>query len=1334
MLDFLRIASKPSKNGVTEIYPKFFIDVTPSTDLMIRGNDFYAIWNEESGLWSTMENIALYLIDKEIDAYVKEHEHEIDGVIKVLHMRDTENGMIDKWHKFVQKQCRDNYHQLDTQIIFSDQKTVKGDFASKKLPYSLRDGSVANYDELIGTLYSPTERRKIEWAIGAVIKGDSKTIQKFLVLYGPGGTGKSTIINIIEKLFEGYYCVFDAKALGSNSNAFALEAFKGNPLVAIQHDGDLSRIEDNTRLNSVVSHENMMVNEKFKGQYSSRFNCFLFMGTNSPVKITDAKSGIIRRLIDVAPTGNLVSKVRYEEIQRMITFELGAIAKHCLDVYEDDPGLYDDYIPTSMISASNDFYNYILEYFEEFKANDGVSLSVAWTSYQKFCDDVKITPVKRRIFQEELKNYFAKFEERAYTKDDVRVRNYYSGFLTDKFDYKVPEQRAKIKKIPKLLSLNCTKSIFDDLYSDYPAQLATNDERERPMLPWDQVSTTLKDIDTSKVHYILVPESDNLIFLDFDLKDEKGNKSLERNLAAAAEWPSTYAELSKGGAGVHLYYIYDGDMSLLSNIVSEGIEIKKCKGKSAIRRRVSLCNDLPISHIDTGLPLREVKPVIKDAEIKTEQGLVKLIIRNLNKECCESTKQSIEFVDKILNECYEKGLKYDVSKFRHALMNFADASTHHSEYCKKIVRNMKFRSEDYSGNEIDDNDEPLVFFDVEVFPNLLVVCWKYDGEDNVHVMINPSSESVKQLCEKRLVGFNCRKYDVHILMAAILGFDNEAIYRVSKAIINGEKDCFFTNAYDICYTDIYDFSSEKKSLKKFEIELKIHHQELGLKWDEPVSEDLWETVADYCKNDVVATEAVFHARKADFLARQILADVAGMNVNSTTNSLTTRIIFGKNREPQSQFNYYNLAEDPRFAGYEFDPFRKKSFYRGEEIGEGGYVYAEPGMYYNVTTFDVASMHPHSVIALNLFGDEYTGRFKELLDVRLAIKHKDFESARKMLGGALAKYLNDEKDAKALSTALKIAINSVYGLTSASFPNPFKDPRNIDNIVAKRGELFMINLKHEVQDRGFRVVHIKTDSIKVENPTPELARFIYDYGKSYGYTFEVETEFEKLCLVNDAVYIAKEKSGVWNSMKWIGQHGWEEEHHSEWEATGAQFKHPYVFKYLFSKEPITFDDLCETKNVKSALYLDMNEGYPDVSKYDKMLDKLRRSFIKEYCGTGVYTVDDFDHGSDYEKFPDYLNERDQLRREIAKGHNYIFVGRTGQFCPIRNGCGGGLLLRENGDDFASVGGAKDYRWLESETVKDLHMEDCIDELYFRRLVDDAIESLAKFGDVDSFLDD
>ncbi|MCM1578800.1 MAG: DUF5906 domain-containing protein, partial [Ruminococcus sp.] len=382
MSDFFIISTRPAKGGITEIYPRFIVG--RSSDLMIRGGDFYAVWIEERGLWSTDEQDALRLIDAALDIYARENKSRFESSIRVLHMWDAESGMIDRWHKYCQRQLRDNFHMLDEKLIFSDTAVRKEDYASKRLPYPLTPCEIPAYERLMSVLYSPEERKKIEWAIGAIVSGDSKTLQKFLVLYGAAGTGKSTVLGIIEQLFAGYYSVFDAKALGSSNNAFALESFKSNPLVAIEHDGDLSRIEDNTRLNSLVSHEMMTVNEKFRSAYANKFKAFLFMGTNKPVKITDAKSGLIRRLIDVTPSGNKLPGKEYQKVMRQIPFELGGIASHCLNVYQSDPSAYDSYVPTAMLGASNDFYNFVLDSYFAFKEENGVTMSRAWEMYKHY--------------------------------------------------------------------------------------------------------------------------------------------------------------------------------------------------------------------------------------------------------------------------------------------------------------------------------------------------------------------------------------------------------------------------------------------------------------------------------------------------------------------------------------------------------------------------------------------------------------------------------------------------------------------------------------------------------------------------------------------------------------------------------------------------------------------------------------------------------------------------------------------------------------------------------------------------------------------------------------
>ena len=408
-----------------------------------------------------------------------------------------------------------------------------------------------------------------------------------------------------------------------------------------------------------------------------------------------------------------------------------------------------------------------------------------------------------------------------------------------------------------------------------------------------------------------------------------------------------------------------------------------------------------------------------------------------------------------------------------------------------------------------------------------------------------------------------------------------------------------------------------------------------------------------------------------------------------------------------------------FPGYEFvyDPADKSyhNMYRGTDVGMGGYIRSWPGIYGNVALLDISSLHPSSIRAMNCFG-EYTKNFTDILDARIAIKHGDYESARNMLDGRLAKYLDDESQAKDLAQALKIAINSVYGLTAAKFDNPFRDIRNKNNIVALRGALFMRTLQDEVESRGFKIVAIKTDSIKIADATIEIINFCMDFAKKYGYTFEHEATYDRMCQVNDADYIARYKDPKWcmESYGYIPDDN--RKHGDEWTVTGAKFAVPYVFKTLFSKEEIVFDDLCETKSVKTAIYLDMNERLPDVSIHEKELKKAEDKYKKGQLSDVMF-----------ESICAELNEK------ISDGHDYHFVGKVGRFCPIKPGCGGGLLLAQRNGKFDSVNGAKDYRWLESELIQGTG-EDIIDRSYYDNLVTDAVHTIAAYGDFEWLVSD
>lgn len=1259
-MDFYRICTKETK-GATEIYPDFVVG--RSKDLMVRGRSFYAIWDEERGLWSTDEYDVQRLVDQELREYAEKVKDETGLACNVRYLSSFGSNGWSQFRKYLQN-ISDNSHQLDNNLTFANEEVKKSDYVSRRLSYPLAEGDCSAWDELVGTLYSAEERAKIEWAIGAVVSGDSKRLQKFLVFHGPGGTGKSTIMQIMEQLFEGYVTTFEAKALGSNNNSFSTESFRNNPLVAIQHDGDLSTINDNTKLNSIISHENMAMNEKYKPSYTSRVNAFLFMGTNKPVKISDAKSGIIRRLIDVHPTGVIIPANHYHTLMSRIDFELGAIAYHCLEVYRSmGKNYYNAYRPIEMMLQTDVFFNFIEYNFDVFKDQDGVSLKQAYAFYKEFCADTGIEKILPQYqVREELRNYFDNFQDRV-TVGGVIYRSYYTGFNADKFKAPVTDDAKTFS-----LVLDEHESLFNEVAAGWPAQLGKPGPSDQwiPSRPWVKVDTTLSQVDTSKLHYVRVPE--NHIVIDFDLRDSSGRKSLDLNLAAASEFPPTYAELSQGGNGVHLHYTYTGGFpGDLSQSYQEGIEVKTLLGEASLRRRLTKCNNVPIAEINTGLPLKE-KKVLPANTIQSEKGLRELILRNLRKEIWPGTKPSIDFIKKILDDAYASGLEYDVSDMQGRLVAFANNSTNQAMTCLKIVQQMKLTGDEAAkaqtveefmaaGSKVPEAfDGRLVFFDVEVYPNLFVVCWKFDGDPNIVRMINPSPQEVEGLFKMKLVGFNNRRYDNHILYARFLGYSNEQLYQLSQKIISGVVGVMFGEAYSISYADIYDYSSKKQGLKKFQIELKLRHLELDIPWDQPVPPELVDKVVEYCCNDVESTEKVHHSRAQDFVARQILADLSGLTANDTTQKHTARIIFGSDRNPQASFIYTQLSND--FPGYEF--IQGKSTYRGEEVGEGGYVYAEPGMYESVALLDVASMHPTSIEQLNLFGPEYTPRFAALKAARMAIKHRNFDVARQMLGGKLAPFLDDEAVADDLAYALKIVINIVYGLTSAKFDNPFRDPRNKDNIVAKRGALFMIDLKHEVQERGFQVVHIKTDSIKIPDATPEIIDFVVAYGKKYGYDFEHEGTYEKFCLVNDAVYIAY-KDG-------------------KWDAVGAQFQHPYVYKTLFTKEDVEWDDICETKQVtQGSMYLDFEATKP-----------------------------------------------------MHMAGNYMqFVGRTGRFVPVTEKSMGGVLYRVKDDKRYAVTGTKGYLWLEAEMAKSLGSKVELDMGYFDKLVEDAVKTINKFGDFNTF---
>jgi len=1159
-MDFIRVAYKEDKDGTRTWYPA--LQAIESQDLVVRGGQFAAIWDESKGLYNRKTSHLAQIIDRD---FLKMLEGKMRPGDKVSKVREIDSGIFNKLTALI-RNIGDMGPELDMKIVFADQTPTREDAATFKMGYSLTDAPRPAWDELCTVLYGDQERIKFEYAIGSILAGASLYLQKMYVFFGDPGTGKSTIMDIIELIFAGHTGSFRAMDLGDASKQFSLEPFKLNPLVGVDQDTDMSKIEINHLLNQIIAHDKININAKGKSLFEIIPRALLFVGTNKPVKITDSKSGLYRRVVDIHPTGTTFPEEEYKRLTKAATFELGAIAQHCLNVFNElGPTYMTSYRPTDMMYRTNDIFNFIQD--NRLVLERGVTLKQVWGMWEQWCSETDTrNHYKQFQFRDALKDYYEEYHEQKMI-DGERHRSWYIGLkLVEQFNWKALNPKTEAG----WLAMKEQPSRFEELMADQKAQYSQDNSVHPLKQSWDKTTTTLKDIDTSKEHFVKVPEEH--IVIDFDLKDADGNKSLAACLEAAASWPPTYAEPSRSGMGLHLHYSFEGAVALLEGDHSPGIEVKTLLGGASLRRRNQGNNGLPIATISSGLAFKEDKPVISATTMASEVGLRKQIIKGLKKEVWPHTKPSMDFIKKVLDDAVAQGLEFDVTDMWDDILQFAMSSNNQKQICMTIALSLPLKSEfDIESAPVESpSEKPIAVFDLEVYPNLFALGYKVVGTGEVVKLINPTAQQVLHILENyRLIGFYNRLYDNHIMWAATLGYTVNELYKLSQQIIvEGNRHKLFGAAYNIAHADLYDIAVKKQSLKKWEIELGLPHMEMDLPWDQPVPEDRILDVMEYLENDVMSTEAVLEHLGADFRAREILALLAGMEVCNTNKQLTEKLIFGDVKEPKLE--YTDLTE--MFPGYSFDRFKpgkEKSVYKGIQVGEGGYVYAEPGMYQKVALLDVASMHPSSIINMNLFG-EHTQKFKDLMDIRLCLKKKDFQGAVN-INPAIEPFLKingdfDISSAKLLSDALKLVINSVYGLTAASFPNRFKDDRNIDNIVAKRGALFMVDLKEYIENElKLKVIHIKTDSVKVVDPTEDQIRAIFSFGERYGYNFEHEATYERFVLLNDAVYVCREDG--------------------KWSATGKQYQHPVVFKTLFTKEEILPSDYVEVKQVsKGHMYL------------------------------------------------------------------------------------------------------------------------------------------------------
>ena len=1262
MSDLFLIEKTHGRNGIV-VGPRYNMG---AYDGVSRGHLAY-FWDGKS--WIDIRNDPTPFI-KEVNSAVEEVGSKLmkDGETVSLRRPQWDDAELKKIKYFMNSFSGNSKAVFDTKVIFDDQPVTRVMYSTTQLDYHPQDIPTPSFDKVMNAWF-PDHTELLLWFIGAVLMGRTHQIQKMVFIYGKPKSGKSSFLDILSWIFQGYLHEISINRFTDTSNQFATGEFTPSPIL-VDRDANISRIKDKVLFNKFISHEPFMVNAKHIPQFESQFDGILFAASNYVFDMGDpSKDGTARRAVSIYSNGAVIPKHEYDELMWKIkTIELPGIAYKAIEVFKRLGANYSDglTLDTDMLYKSSITYRFIRDAYMDGKIGEVVKLKDVADMYKDFLanDDLSTINARHRI-KETMESYYEFASHKR-----INGKDYRSVF----FNPNVPKILG-VKEETDVKPLEDKEIKYDSKFnyfahSTFPGQ-ETND-LGNPKYKWDNVKTTVSDIDQTKLHYMRAPQ--DLIKVDFDAP------TMEENLKLAGPYPPTYGEISKSGKGIHLWYMYTGDdIDTLDHHPHPDIEIKVNTGKSGARRKFTKSNGIEyISKMKPEDLAHKEKKMLQDIEnIEfNEKRLRSQIEKSLKKQNTGSTFTEVQFIAHLLDEAQASGEQYDVSDLRQTVMSFAMHSTHQAEGALKTFAKMKWSSAPQEElREINDSHqgfqdipkEELWMFDIESMQDLFMISYKkYGGETKTYINYDPTGKSlsmdkVNELLAHPLVGFNNLRYDNHIMYGAHLGKSVSEIFEQSTDLVtNGNNNGIYPNAYQLAYADLYDLIPDKKSLKKWEVEMGIKHNELDVDWEATVEEnakrlgmsvqEFIDLTAEYNRDDVDATEKLLDYRWADFEARKMLASLTDKPVSTTTNNLSAAFIFGDDKRPQDKLNWVDLSEE--FPGYEYkyDQDKKKmvASYKGVDPSRGGYVYSNPGVYKNVVEVDVSNMHPRSAIAMKYFGP-YADRFEELVNVVGLLKHPTEENLEKvshMLGGALIPYITPGSDIKGLRQSLKIVINAVYGMSSASFDNKFKAAKNKDNVIAKRGALFMINLKEHVESLGYTVIHIKTDSMKIADSNQDIIHDVQDFAKSYGYDMEIAGEYDRIALIDKAQLIAHYKDGD----------------QLAWHAIGKEFAEPYVYKTLFTHETLDESDYLVTKTTKVG--------------------------------------------------PMYLRDDEQGDE---------FIGKAGSFFPSKTGFD---LMWLKDDKFNSVSGTKGYKWRVAEEL----VKPDIDMAYFDELRDTAINKIKKVGDL------
>ena len=412
--------------------------------------------------------------------------------------------------------------------------------------------------------------------------------------------------------------------------------------------------------------------------------------------------------------------------------------------------------------------------------------------------------------------------------------------------------------------------------------------------------------------------------------------------------------------------------------------------------------------------------------------------------------------------------------------------------------------------------------DVETYSNYFLVLFKEIGRNKTHTFelydgCDMNRSALSDLMQNNLtIGFNSNSYDLFMVAAALNGFENERLKRLSDELITSgqpawkiasKRDC---EPYKTAYgrptwnhIDIINVAPGQASLKIYGGRLNATKmQDLPIEPDEMISSEQRELLRTYCLNDLETTELLYTTLSDQMKLRQDMSKRYKIDLRSKSDAQIAEAVFrkeigdleGRQVKPSRRID---MSKTYRYLDPKIITFQRKDlkellnrltesefpladtgsiqlpdWLRETKIKIGGSEYqmgigglhscekkrtirASNDMY--LRDADVASYYPSIILQQGLvpenLGRGFVTVYTDIYHTRLA-----------------AKASGD----KVTANSLKISLNGSFGKLGSKYSALYAPDLLIQTTIT--GQLALLMLIERLEPRGISVVSANTDGV------------------------------------------------------------------------------------------------------------------------------------------------------------------------------------------------------------------------------------------------------------------